>query len=83
MAGLDNIYSALAKEKESNMQTGLDYSKIREGGVAAAVMAQAGGMLGGAAMQAAGYKLHRDNPPQALELCLKHTPSAQMFFYLA
>jgi len=56
MAGLDNIYSALAKEKESNMQTGLDYSKIREGGVAAAVMAQAGGMLGGAAMQAAGYQ---------------------------
>jgi len=56
MAELGNVYDALAEEKVANRQTGLDYSKIREGGVAAAVMAQAGGMLGGAAMEAAGYQ---------------------------
>jgi len=56
MADLENVYDALAEEKVANRQTGLDYSKIREGGVAAAVMAQAGGMLGGAAMEAAGYQ---------------------------
>lgn len=56
MAGMENIYDILAKENEQSRQVGIDYSKIREGGVAAAVMAQAGGMLGGSVMQAAGFK---------------------------
>jgi hypothetical protein len=56
MAGMENIYDILAKENEQSRQAGIDYSKIREGGVAAAVMAQAGGMLGGSVMQAAGFK---------------------------
>ena len=56
MAGMENIYDILAKENEESRQAGIDYSKIREGGVAAAVMAQAGGMLGGSVMQAAGFK---------------------------
>jgi len=65
MAELGNIYDALAEEKVANRQTGLDYSKIREGGVAAAVMAQAGGMLGGAAMEAAGYQTPAQAKQQA------------------
>jgi len=62
-----NIYKSLAEENDAPRQAALDYSKIREGGVAAAVMAQSAGMLGGQAMEAMGYQTAPQMQAQAME----------------
>ncbi len=62
-----NIYKSLAEESDAPRQAALDYSKIREGGVAAAVMAQSAGMLGGQAMEAMGYQTAPQMQAQAME----------------
>jgi len=61
-----NIYKSLAEESDAPRQAALDYSKIREGGVAAAVMAQSAGMLGGQAMEAMGYQTAPQMQAQAM-----------------
>ena len=75
MAGMENIYDILAKENEESRQVGIDYSKIREGGVAAAVMAQAGGMLGGSVMQAAGFKTAAQKTQEGREQLQQRHPN--------
>jgi len=51
-----NFYDSLKERRDAPRQVAMDYSKIPEGRVAAAVMAQTAGMLGGQAMEAAGYQ---------------------------
>lgn len=61
-----NIYDKLKEETAAPRQVAMDYSKIPEGRVAAAVMAQTAGMLGGQAMEAAGYQNAAQMQAQAM-----------------
>ena len=61
-----NIYNKLKEETAAPRQVAMDYSKIPEGRVAAAVMAQTAGMLGGQVMEAAGYQNATQMQAQAM-----------------